>query len=142
MPLWKSIQKPIKRGIYFSLYISSLCFSPRVYTPYIYFFLYMSPLYIFPYICHLYMTIYLYIFPYIYVFYIYVFPYIHWESVRKVNPGSELAVHPIHIDPLLSISDLRSSAWHGSTSTHIFCKAFSWITECLNIPKILIDHLV
>ena len=65
---------------------------------------------------------------------------VHRENPWGVDPGSGLAVYPIHIDPPLSASNLLLSAQYGSTSIHIFSRAFFWIVERPNLFKILLDH--
>ncbi len=64
----------------------------------------------------------------------------HRENLWEVDPGSESAVHPIHIDLPPSAPDPLPCAQHGSTSTHIFSRAFFWIVEHINLFEILFDH--
>ena len=64
----------------------------------------------------------------------------HWENPWGVDPGSRSAVHPIYIDLPPSAPDPLLSAQPGSTSIHIFFRAFFWIVERPNLFKILFDH--
>ncbi len=50
---------------------------------------------------------------------------LHRENICRADPGGGSAIHPIHIDPLLSTPDPVSSIRYGSTGTPIYSRALS-----------------